>query len=247
MKYCQDKKFQTEIKMDIGERLKKVREFLGLTQEEFAQKLDTTQAVISNYERGARVPTVDFLNRLTKTFQLDINWLLTGEGEMFREKTKAAEAEKADYCPVAYYRELPLSAGPGTFTFEEIYPEPVLFSRSFLEQYFKTRVSSKELLLFPVDGNSMEPTIPDGSYVIVRKFEYEGLSRPKEGKIYALIYNDVFYIKRVCIRDLSDGKMFWRLLSDNRDYPPIEFHTSPDSFSDVVKIIGRVIGCIRRL
>ena len=79
--------------MNLAERLKIFRESLGLTQEEFAKKLNTTQAVISNYERGARIPTADFLNRLTETFHLNINWLLTGEGPMFREKEVRKEEE----------------------------------------------------------------------------------------------------------------------------------------------------------
>ena len=77
--------------MNLAERLKFFRESLGLTQEEFAKKLNTTQAVISNYERGARVPTADFLNRLTEIFHLDINWLLTGEGPMFVGGSKVAD------------------------------------------------------------------------------------------------------------------------------------------------------------
>jgi transcriptional regulator with XRE-family HTH domain len=80
-----------EIKMNLAERLKFFRESLGLTQEEFAKKLNTTQAVISNYERGARVPTADFLNRLTEIFHLDINWLLTGEGPMFVGGSKVVD------------------------------------------------------------------------------------------------------------------------------------------------------------
>ncbi len=92
----------------------------------------------------------------------------------------------------------------------------------------------------------MEPTIPNGCYVLVRKFEYEGLSRPKEGAVYALIYNDEFYLKRVCIRDLPNGKILWKLLSDNPAYPPIEFEISPDS-QNAVKVIGRVIGYIKKI
>ena len=80
--------------MNLAERLKFFRESLGLTQEEFAKKLNTTQAVISNYERGARIPTADFLNRLTETFHLNINWLLTGEGPMFREKEEPPPARE---------------------------------------------------------------------------------------------------------------------------------------------------------
>ena len=59
-------------------RLKSFRESLNLNQQDFADSLNTTQAVISRYEQGTRTPTVDFLFKLLQLYQTDVNWLLTG-------------------------------------------------------------------------------------------------------------------------------------------------------------------------
>ena len=71
--------------MTIGERIRRVRERLGLNQAEFARRLKTGQPVISRYERNQRVPDADFLRKLNVIFHVNINWLLTGTGNMFSE------------------------------------------------------------------------------------------------------------------------------------------------------------------
>ncbi len=78
----QDKKYRFE----IGRRIEKVRTHLGLNQVSFAKRLGTSQGVISNYEKGARAPSIKFLKNLREIFQVNINWLLTGEGPMFLEE-----------------------------------------------------------------------------------------------------------------------------------------------------------------
>ena len=77
--------------MDIGKRLRKLRLHYGLSQKELANRLNTTQAVISNYEAGRRIPDANFLKKLIDIFQVDINWFLTGEGSMLKD-----ESEKED-------------------------------------------------------------------------------------------------------------------------------------------------------
>lgn len=38
---------------------------------------------ISKYERGEVKPTTDFLSNICKTYNINLNWLLIGKGEMF--------------------------------------------------------------------------------------------------------------------------------------------------------------------
>ena len=83
----QGRKYRSE----IGERIEKVRTHLGLNQVLFAKRLGTSQGVISNYEKGARAPSIKFLKTLREVFQVNINWLLTGEGPMFLEEQPEEE------------------------------------------------------------------------------------------------------------------------------------------------------------
>ena len=63
------------------ERLKLLRLKLNLSQTEMGVKLGIPQTTYSNYEKGSREMPHHILNLLTQ-FGVNLNWLLTGEGEM---------------------------------------------------------------------------------------------------------------------------------------------------------------------
>ena len=69
--------------MSLGERIKKVRKNLDLTQQKFADQIGTTQNNIASYEIGRREPSAAAVNNICKTFNVSEAWLRTGEGEMF--------------------------------------------------------------------------------------------------------------------------------------------------------------------
>lgn len=64
----------------VKERLLFYRKQLNLTQQEFAEKLGVLSTTVSKYERGDIVPATDFYRKLSKVFNLDLNWLITGVG-----------------------------------------------------------------------------------------------------------------------------------------------------------------------
>lgn len=65
----------------MNERFKKIREKQGLNQKEFAEKLGTTQGNISKYEKGELDIKTDIQRKLAENFQVNIHWLVTGQGE----------------------------------------------------------------------------------------------------------------------------------------------------------------------
>lgn len=67
----------------MNDRLKQLRKTLKLTQSEFAKKLNLSQNHISSLENGSRVITTRLLNDLEKTFNININFIKSGTGEMF--------------------------------------------------------------------------------------------------------------------------------------------------------------------
>jgi transcriptional regulator with XRE-family HTH domain len=69
----------------IGERLKKIRITLKLSQLEFAEKLNTQQRNISRYETN-QSDFPDELKIKLSEMGINLNWLLTGEGLMFKDK-----------------------------------------------------------------------------------------------------------------------------------------------------------------
>ena len=85
--------------------------------------------------------------------------------------------------------------------------------------------------LIEVSGNSMEPLIQDGAYVVVDPYQTDYI----EGKVYVLKYADEVYIKRVILK--SEAKVMI-LKSINPDYEDIYI---PADQSDQIKIIGRAV------
>lgn len=77
--------------LTLGERIKKVRKALDLTQQEFAGRIGTTANVLTNYETGRRNPSASAFNNICKTFNINETWLRTGEGEMFLQQTRDEE------------------------------------------------------------------------------------------------------------------------------------------------------------
>jgi transcriptional regulator with XRE-family HTH domain len=67
----------------IGARIKKVREAMKLTQKEFAKLFGLKQNAISQWEIGNSRVSDEILCDLSQDYNININWLLTGEGEMF--------------------------------------------------------------------------------------------------------------------------------------------------------------------
>lgn len=66
----------------LGERIKLVRGYYVLTQQEFAEQLEIPQTSVSKYEKNAMKPGTDMLIRIGETFGVNMNWLLLDKGEM---------------------------------------------------------------------------------------------------------------------------------------------------------------------
>ncbi len=87
--------------MDFGERLKDLRVQKEMTQEDVASKLFVTKQAVSRWENGNCLPDVATLGKLAELFDVNIDYLLTGnenikvvEKETVVEKEKIVEVEK---------------------------------------------------------------------------------------------------------------------------------------------------------
>ena len=77
--------------IETKERIKEVRKAHGLTQAEFGKKIGVKGNTITCYEKGIREPSNAIIRAIAREFGVDENWLLTGEGEMFRPVSRDAE------------------------------------------------------------------------------------------------------------------------------------------------------------
>lgn len=67
----------------MNERIKELRKSLGLTMEKFGERLGVTKVAISNIEKGNRNVTDQMFKFICREFNVNENWLRTGEGSMF--------------------------------------------------------------------------------------------------------------------------------------------------------------------
>ena len=76
----------------LHERIKEMRKALGLTQQEFADRLNIKRGTMANYEIGRNEPIDAVISLICREFNVSETWLRTGKGEMFApEQTDAWE------------------------------------------------------------------------------------------------------------------------------------------------------------
>jgi len=77
------------VEMEIGKRIKELREYLGLSQREFADILGIHPLSISRYESGKSNPAPSVLKLIEDKFSVNPEWLREGKGDLFLKKDSA--------------------------------------------------------------------------------------------------------------------------------------------------------------
>ncbi len=67
----------------IGERLKQIRQVLGIKQVDLAKVLKINPSAISQMESGRTNPSLETLSELVVNYNVNLHWLITGIGKMF--------------------------------------------------------------------------------------------------------------------------------------------------------------------
>lgn len=74
--------------MSINRRINLLRKQLGMIQQDFANKIGVQRVTISWMEKEGNTITKQNIKIICDTFNVSENWLLNGEGEMFRPADK---------------------------------------------------------------------------------------------------------------------------------------------------------------
>ena len=77
----------------MGERIKKVRKALDLTQREFGERISIKQNSVAQIEMGRNTSDQTIVS-ICREFNVNETWLRTGEGEMFIQQSKDDELEQ---------------------------------------------------------------------------------------------------------------------------------------------------------
>ncbi|GAB4384940.1 XRE family transcriptional regulator [Albidovulum sp.] len=241
------------IKTALGQRLREVRKALGdRSRDDFAQEVGLSPKTIANYERGDTQPDAAAISAYRKRFNVDANWLVTGDGEMFGRisltkeldnavfRAAATELRKIDHQPpgqadedplnfvrLPVYAEVRASAGPGAAPVSELADGVMSFDPAFLRA---KGANPGNCVVIWATGDSMMPTIPDGSALIVDRSQ----NSIANGIISVIGVGEDLLVKR--IRRRLDGLI--ELISDNPAYAPEIL--GPDALAQL-RVVGRVV------
>lgn len=67
---------------EIGQRLKQVRKYLDIQQNTMADNLGITAAYLSEIEKGKSTPSGELFLKITKTYNISLEYLFLGRGDM---------------------------------------------------------------------------------------------------------------------------------------------------------------------
>ncbi len=194
--------------------------------EEISVKRFETTASLSN---GAVSKMGDntrrkILDKIVSAYpQLNMNWLLTGEGEMYANNEPKPEISYTDGVP--YYDEM----------FECGFNELVAPNSESPEYLIKMPGYEKATLWCNASGASMEPEISNGDIIAMRRIE--DFSFLPYGDIYAFITsNGMRTIKRL---GRSSDPTCYRLIPTNKEYD------EQDIPKNMIQIVYRVLGAMK--
>ena len=224
--------------MKSSEILINYRKNKGLTVSKFAEMLGVSQVFLTHLEHDRRKISDDLFKKME-------NFLSKKEIEMLKEteKYKDVPEDIINKINLLEKENKALKSNAKILVDETVINIPVLAKASAGNGYinFSNQPLYNKLIrkngfheycyLIEVFGNSMEPLIQDGAYVVVDPYQTGYI----EGKIYVIRYRDEVYIKRVILK--PEAKLMI-LTSINPDYEDIYI---PTEQSEQVKIIGRAV------
>ncbi|NME36485.1 MULTISPECIES: LexA family transcriptional regulator [Fusobacterium] len=224
--------------MIFTEFLKEKREALGISQNKFAKMINITQSYFNSIERGEvkNPPSEEVLLRIADCLNLNPEEkeqmlylaaiertpkIIMDKIEKLKNEVKSNIKKTAKEATQISDNAIPLferiSAGLGAFTDNDI------------EDYIMLpglNNTNQNLFAVNVVGDSMEPTIKDGSIIICKK-----TLDIKSGEIGAFFIDEQAFVKRLKIT-----KNYVALVSDNPNYSPIYIGPG-ENFNVVGKVI----------
>ncbi len=205
---------------ELGNRLKSAREGLGMSQLNFAEKLNITDKTLRNYEKGNNI-TVDIVKKISEITNIDFDFLLNGNNITVLNDNNY----NIDLLNVR------AGAGEGIYNYVIETVDTISLDKSF----FRTPINTNKVKGIQVDGDSMEPTLRDGDYVLIDENTIFGVNG-----IYAIQLGGQILIKRLQFK--MDGTIL--IISDNSKYQSETFNPQENQLP--FQVLGLKVLSIQR-
>ena len=216
--------------MNLSEIIEKLKDVISETKigakvfdKDVATALNIPQATFATMKKRNSIPYEEILE-FCALKKISVNWLF------FDQAVDMLKAETEKFFQVRYFSDIRASAGGGAEIFDENF-ETISIDEKIMHNM--VGMGNTELEAIHVDGESMEPTLQDGSIVFVDRTQ----TNINKNGIFIASTTTGLFIKR--IQQRADGMV--ELISDNSVYPPQAIHP------DEITIVGKVVGNIESL
>jgi transcriptional regulator with XRE-family HTH domain len=219
-----------------GEKIELIIKQLGLTVNSFALKMGRKPTIIYNIISGRNNPGLDVISDILKTYNLSAEWFINDVGEPFVKQsqepvkqTLTIKEPDQEYLTGKNTRVLAITQDSrGKENIEMVQSKAAasyidnLQTPEFIGNLPKMFIPAGQLQGgtfrgFEVKGNSMEPTLQNGSIVIGR-FVDNWIRDIKDDWIYIIVSQEAILVKRVLNRIEARKQLY--LKSDNYEYEP---------------------------
>lgn len=184
--------------MDLANNIRYYRKLNKLTQADLANKLDVAPTAISAWEVGRNKPLMDKIEQMSTLFNIKKSDLL---GDEIDTPTNLVPISRASIVSIPILGTIKCG-------------QPILAEENITgyREELSDRLPSGNLFYLKSQGDSMVPTIPEGSLVLIREqptVEY--------GEVAAVLVNGDTEATLKRVKKQGDIVM---LIADNPDYPP---------------------------
>ena len=191
-------------KIAIGQRIKRCREMLEMSQISFSQALNVKQQTISQIENGSILPSFEILVLLAEKYGVSYQEIIDGR-KADKDGQNVSLPSELVSVPIT---DISVAAGMGNFN--EDYVE--IMNTIQLPPHL---VRKGKHLCVKIKGHSMSPTLQDGGFVIIRQLEHFEWEKQTDERIFVITTKKgEAFIKRLKLRFKKD---FVVCMSDNPD------------------------------
>lgn len=207
----------------IKDRIKIFINYLGIGQSKFEKECNLSNGYINNLKGNIGTSKLEYI--LKTHPELNINWLVYGEGEML--KTTLPTVKQTNN-PKEGIPLIPIEAMAGALTCDTTVLEHEC------DRYVVPMFKGADFLI-PVKGSSMYPKYSSGDIVACQRVDMNNLFF-QWNKVYVIDTNQGALIKRI---KPGHDENHILIVSDNEKYDPFELPYS------AIHAVALVIGVIR--
>jgi phage repressor protein C with HTH and peptisase S24 domain len=200
-------------------QLSRLRHAHGMSQQDLADKLNTTAVSVGRYEREDQRLSLPLLRRLARIFEVSIAEI-------------AGEAGASPEHRAVPVFDLRAAAGAGAFAADMPVAEHLMFREQWLR---RIAADLRSLFVLEISGDSMWETLHDGDHVLVDRSQ----NNPRREGLYVIRIDDMLQVKRISMHPVS------KLLTVKSDNPA--YRTYESIPPDDIAIMGRVVWIGRSL